>query len=1009
MINTKHLEKLVSKIGRLERIYNEFIIREQIPLNSYLYETKERYLHAPNVEYRRIREGDSWGGEFVYGWFKLDLSNYLIDENTYLYVGADAVEGIVFVNDKPYGMFDYVNEASDKEFRVHKYLRLTNDIKTIDIEAYSSHTFNGTAPYSSTLTWSTVSLKKFRVFKEISLVRFNEEVREFVINLHMLNSLYNSVEGFEKSELQEYYEEIFKVIEMMPLDGLDLEKVKKANEIIERLYSDEPKSGLCELSMIGHSHLDTAWLWKISQTKRKFVETVSTAVRLINLHPEYKFMMSSMLHFDWLKEDYPVLFKEVLRLEKEGKFEINGGTYVECECNMTGSESLVRQFLKGQRWMMENTNHYGDCFFLPDTFGYSPAIPQIMKQAKTDYFLTTKIRWNDTNVFPYETFYWQGIDGTKVLTHFNTIQANPDPQNIIKRINEIDKKHISNEALLTYGFGDGGGGCDETMVEYAIKSEKMKFVPKAVHRTVSDFMKHLEVNPKNKNYPVYSDELYLELHRATLTNNHTIKYLNRKLEYGLHDLDLVNVMFEKNLKKDIDKIYDSFMVNQFHDILPATCIKEANDEAIEENTENFKKVQSLLKSSFNECDTNKVSLFNPTSFTIDYPVIINGSYKFNEIKSQNVQILGEEKTIVCCNLAPYSSKSFTLSNESINSLQKNIDNVIETNSMKITFDENMTITSVIDLKDERELVKTKFNNFLIGENVPNLWDNWDMDSDYELKIHEDNRLLSSKVLSDGDLALVIENVYEIGKASKITQNLVIYKDYVRIDFYTKVDWHEIHKVLKAEFDTLLNSKTIRNEMQFGYVDRSMGNSSSIEQAQFEVCNHKYSSICENEYTLSFINDSMYGLSAKDSKVGLTMLTSGVHPDPSRSEGENYMVYSLIGNAQHFSIHNPIRQSYNLNDPVIVINGEVDRNSFVYSNKENIVIETVKESYDGGDVIVRLYEATNNRTTSTISFDGQYDIYLTNLLEDEDEYLVSGNMVKLQFRPFEIKTLKLKRK
>ena len=220
------------------------------------------------------------------------------------------------------------------------------------------------------------------------------------------------------------------------------------------------KDDLKEISIIGHSHLDTAWLWTIDETKRKFVETVSTAVRLINRYPDYKFMMSSMLHFDWLKEQYPELFKEVLRLEKLGKFEINGAAYVECECNMTGSESLARQFLKGQRWMLENTGHYSDCFFLPDTFGYSTAIPQVMKLSKADYFLTTKLRWNDTNKLPYETFYWQGIDGTSVLTHFNTIQVNPDPENIIKRLNQIEKKHISNKALLTYGFGDGGGGCD---------------------------------------------------------------------------------------------------------------------------------------------------------------------------------------------------------------------------------------------------------------------------------------------------------------------------------------------------------------------------------------------------------------------------------------------------------------------------------------------------------------------------------------------------------------------
>ena len=220
---------------------------------------------------------------------------------------------------------------------------------------------------------------------------------------------------------------------------------------------------------------------------------------------------------------------------------------------------------------------------------------------------------------------------------------------------------------------------------------------------------------------------------------------------------------------------------------------------------------------------------------------------------------------------------------------------------------------------------------------------------------------------------------------------------------------EKKEVLKAEFDCEVCTRNIRNEMQFGYVDRSMGNTTLVDQAQFEVCNHKYSSLCENGYTLSLLNDSTYGLSAKESKVGLTLLTSGTHPDPTRSEGENLLTYSLIASSGRFGAKSPISQSYNLNDPILCVEGKFDIDSFVSSQKENVVIETVKSSYDKKDIIVRLYEATQSRITTTINFSSEYDIYETNILEDDEVYITSGNSVKLHFRPFEIKTLKLKRK
>ncbi|MEG2159112.1 MAG: hypothetical protein RRY18_04460, partial [Clostridia bacterium] len=426
MLNDKQIERTINKVARLNAVYEPYIIESKVTLSCQLFETKEHYFVPPKFEqFRDISKGNVWGGENVYGWFLVDISKLERKKKEYYILSeTDGIESLMYVDGQPYGMFDIVDGAMSAEERLHKYVPLDINAKSLCIESYSGHAIEGTMPYATTATFSLTRLKSEKTFKGIYAVTFNKEVKKFTENITLINSEYRASinKSFYRAKLQNLYLSIFEIVDLMPNDGYNQEKIITANNLIEDYRRNKSNAvNLPSISLVGHSHLDTAWLWKVEETKHKFIRTIATAVRLLNKYPQYIFMTSSCLHMEWIKQYEPLLFEKVVKLYKEGRFEVNGATWIECDGNIPCGESFARQFIRGQRWMKDNFGKYSDCFFLPDTFGYSGAIPQIMRQSKVKYFLTTKLRWNDTNKFPYDTFVWQGIDRSKVLTHFNTI------------------------------------------------------------------------------------------------------------------------------------------------------------------------------------------------------------------------------------------------------------------------------------------------------------------------------------------------------------------------------------------------------------------------------------------------------------------------------------------------------------------------------------------------------------------------------------------------------------
>ena len=728
-----------------------------------------------------------------------------------------------------------------------------------------------------------------------------------------------------------------------------------------------------------------------------------------------------------IMKNYPALFKKIQEKVAEGRYEPNGGVWVECDCNITSGESMVRQFLWGQRFTRKYFDFTSNCFWLPDTFGYSAAIPQIMKGCCVDYFLTTKIDWNDTNTFPLDTFYWEGIDGTKVFTHFNRTHIWPDAEDLMTYVagtpsNDhscIKDKRVTDTRVISYGYGDGGGGPQFEMIEAAKRCADLNGCPKSEHKLVGEAMKEIERDAVEPD--TYAGELYLELHRGTLTNQHVIKRNNRKAEFALRDIEIFTVNDAvKNNKTadsaDIAPLYEKLLVNQFHDILPGTCIPRAHEESRAMTTALITRARDLVKELAQSDKEDCVTVTNTLSFdrsdviVLDYSgKIVDGGYR----QQVYTDVRGNKKLMVGGVTVPaFSSVTLKLvdGKPEENSVFSLDDNSLETPFASVKFADNGTISSFVDKRADREICGDGYNlnTFIMAEDFPSEWDNWDVDADIEMKFEDVSKLVSREVVSNGSVAFVIRSKYAISGKSTVTQDMIFFADSAEVRFDTVMDWQDNHRFLKTAFDTSVRQEFARFDVQFGNVKRPTTRNNSVEKAKFEVLNHKYTDLSETRFGVAILNDSKYGISVNGGKLRLSLHKGGLRPDFKGDRGVHHCVYSFLPHDSGFDAENVIRPAYELNVPAAVTAGEYSAQKLMSIDADNIFVEAVKPCEDAQRAfIVRMYEAEGTFTNAKVTFfDGAKSVKITNMLEEEQGEVESIAPAKLQFRPFEIKTLKV---
>ncbi len=971
MLQNKQIDRMLLKVKRLSWVYESFLIEERI--NPVVFLKK-------NGKSIKVSRGYKWGKDFLCATFEFTAEGLTDGKKYYVYAETGGVEHQISVNGKRLGMLDFVPNAVDSIFRIHKYSPL-DGLKNGDmvcLDAYYSHTFPGTMPYHEPSTFSLDGLYEDRAYVTIELVTFNEPLRAFSEKLKMLNSHYDSLnDGFAKANAEKVYEKLFTLLPMekkCPDEDTLIQAVNIINNYFEADINNKPFVGI-----VGHSHLDTAWLWTVEETKRKLLRTVSNAVTLLNKYPEYKFFMSTVLYLKWIEDMDPDLFSEVSRLIKEGRFEPNGSSWVECDGNLTGGESMCRHFLRGKRYLREKFDYESDTFWLPDTFGYSAALPQILKGCNIDYFLTTKLSWNDTNQFPYENFVWMGIDGSKIPVHFNSIQSWASHSDIQTRLNNVKNPRESDAALIAYGFGDGGGGPSAEMVRDAIETEKSFTAADVKHTTVSDFMKRVS----NKELPTYFGELYLELHRGTYTMMHRIKQNNRRLEEAMHDAELVSVFSnDRDAKGLTDELYDVLLLNQFHDILPGTCIKEANDIAIAECEDAIARATKYIKgaratSYFNTLPFSRTELL-PSKSGQEY-VNLNG--EFGKYAFYKFDAFGYGKRVNIGN-------RFTFDGENIT-----------TPHLRAKLKDGV-LTSLV--YEGREYVNGAFGRICVAENVPYIYDNWDIDADYKLKEIK-TEFVSQEQVSIGDCMLVIRVKHKITEGSFIETDIRFSSDSALVRFDNKLTITDKHILVRSYFDTTIHSAHYNSETQFGYVERNSYPRDLSDIAKFEVCAHKWTDFSEKSSGISLLSDTKYGVSSDGSTLGITLHKGGTHPDDSGDTGVSFFSYGLLPHKGALGIET-VRSAYAFNYAPRKTSRKNLSAPFTFTDGTGIVIETVKHGEDSG-VVLRLYEALGDTSQMTIAAKGR-SIVSCNILEDEKEILSKEGIATLTFAPFEIKTIKL---
>ncbi len=820
--------------------------------------------------------------------------------------------------------------------------------------------------------------------------------------------------------------------------------LQEASDYIDKaLYSDMAGYKDVIATCIGHTHIDVAWWWTVEQTREKTGRSFATVLKLMEEYPNYRFMSSQPQLYAFLKERYPELYEKVKERVKEGRWEPEGGMWVESDTNLTSGESLVRQFMHGKRFFKEEFGVDNRILWLPDVFGYTGALPQIMKKCGIDYFMTTKLAWNQFNKVPYDTMRWRGIDGTEVLTHlittldvgqplsnfFTTYNGRLHPDSIMGGWMRYQNKDINNDILISYGYGDGGGGPTREQLETSIRMEKgVKGIPKVRQEFAGVFFDELNERVKdNRRLPVWEGELYFEYHRGTLTSMGRNKRSNRKTELGLMDLELLSVLTQKTVPypvEELDFMWKKTLINQFHDILPGSSIHKVYEVTKEEYAELKEQIDSMSQERMKSLagDGDQVMILNTAgslrndvayleSCDADYLTDGEGNqYPLQKTKDGSIVFV---KNIPSKGYKVFAKGMYGEDSKAESAFTLVDDHTLETPYYTVHLAENGEFDRIYDKENDREVVQPgkTLNHFCMYEDKPIYFDNWDIDIYYTEKSWNVDQIESMEWTEIGSVRAVLEITRKASK-STITQKIIFYADQRRIEFQTHVDWKEHQTLLKVHFPVAVHTDEATFDIQFGNLTRKVHTNTSWDVARFESCGQKWMDLSEGHYGVSLLNDCKYGHSVKDSNMALTLIKSGIEPNPVTDQEEHDFTYALYPHAEGWRSAGTVAESYKLNQPLKVAlhaqKNQKEEYSFVTVDSSNVILETIKKAEEGNGTVLRMYESENSYTKAKVTVNAEFNkVYVCNLLEEEEkEAEVNGKEISVVLKPYEVVTLKL---
>ncbi|GAB3644486.1 alpha-mannosidase [Glycomyces tarimensis] len=746
---------------------------------------------------------------------------------------------------------------------------------------------------------------------------------------------------------------------------------------------------------VGHAHIDSAWLWPVRETVRKCARTFSNVLDLMDADPDLVFACSSAQQFAWIKEHYPQLFERIRARVAEGRFVPVGGMWVESDTNMPGAEAMARQFVEGKRFFLEEFGVDTAEVWLPDSFGYTAALPQIARAAGADYFMTQKLSWNEVNRFPHHTFDWEGIDGTRIFAHFppvDTYNSTLSPAELAHTERNFADKGRANTSLAPFGFGDGGGGPTREMMAAARRAADLEGSPAVRLAKPIDFFEAAVAEHEPR--PVWHGELYLENHRGTYASQARTKRANRRSEALLHEAELwaatatvrTGATYPARLLR---RVWRSVLLNQFHDILPGSSIGWVYDQAEAE----YRRIEAELESVIADA---VAALGEPSGDVSGERFVNSGPYELDGVPAFSV--------------APRRVSGSVDVERSEGTI------TVRSDAIVLVLDGDGLITSLVDRATGRETVPPGERGGLLQlfNDTPRRYDAWDVDIEYRRSQRDLATADEVEVIEDAVERAVVRTVRAFGR-STVEQTFTVEAGRRAVGIETAVDWHEQQQMLKLAFPVDVHTASARSEIQFGHIERPTHTNTSWDEARFETCAHRWVHVDEAGWGLGVANDATYGHDITRhprrgggtfSVVRQTLLKSPLFPDPTADQGAHVFRTSLVPGG----IAEAVRAGYRLNLPLrSTYAGPVE--PLVSVENPAVVVETVKLADDGsGDVVVRLYEAYGRRTQAVLRTGFRVSgVVETDLLERavEPAAVRSGDAetVALALRPFQLVTLR----
>lgn len=1008
----------------------------EVPLHGFITPEQLTAAQAAQRTFYPMPVGTRWGAKWEYGWFngQVTLPPEAAGQRIVLVVDVGG-DSAVYVNGVAVGEANPHHPWMRHEQRwtiYHELLLSLNGVpgETYDvlIEGYAGHgpmvAYAGPTPPGRETVPEPPP-------QQVALGRttfgiWQEEVYQLAIDVRTLFEVREALdpESLRVQEIDAGLRDFTVIVDFeLPNDEM-LQTVRVARERLKPLLECVNGSTAPTLYAFGHAHIDVAWLWPLAETERKMLRTLANQFALMELYPEFKFLQSQP-HLYWMmQKSYPEMYERAKAAIAKGQLIPEGGMWVEADTNISGGESLIRQFIHGKRFFKQEFGIDCELMWLPDVFGYSGAMPQIMKGCGIKYFSTQKIFWayNGGETFPLNTFWWEGIDGSQILVHLhNDYNSMTNPASAIQRWKERVQKDGFSTRLMPFGFGDGGGGPTRNHLEFALRQKNLEGAPRVVIASPIDYFKDQE----KKSVPGrYVGELYFQAHRGTYTSQARTKRGNRKSEFALREAEMWSVAAAA-LKgwafplSTMDAAWKRVLLNQFHDIIPGSSIHRVYEEAEASYAECIRtanEVTTQAAAALVADNAKALTVFNslswPRKLLVELPQGWNGAKGADGfLPTQTVAGNGARKVFVqvttpaCGWTTIYHADPLAWGNG-----LKATPTLLENDLLRIEFNDKGEIVSIWDKETDREWAKGLCNSLKMYKDVPTGWDAWDLDSMYEQTPVALDEPAQVQVLSSGPLMVQLRVTRKLHN-SPMTQIITLRQGSRRVDFHTVLDWQESHKLLKVNFPVDVYNKEALHEIQFGHIARPTHKSRPFDADRFEVSMHKWSALTEAHRGFAVLNDCKYGVNVADNSINLTLLKSALAPDMTADRGHQEFTYALYLWNGTLPDSGLVQEGYDLNVASLTAPGEGGSGSLFSVGAPNVIIDTVKPAEDGsGDVVVRLYESMRTATRCTLSTSLPFGAAAqTNMLEEQECDLdINNGQIVLDFHPFEVKTVRLTR-